>query len=491
MVGSSYLALCFNHKITVMIIGRKEELATLASLNQSNESAFVAVYGRRRVGKTYLIREFFNDTFHFKLTGIANVELLQQLGNFHSAFIRHFPEFEDKPVAKDWFQAFQYLITALEADDSPKKILFLDELPWLDNTKSYFIAALEHFWNSWASARKDILLIVCGSSASWMINNLINNRGGLHNRVTHRLILEPFTLAECEAFFTYKSATYTRYQIVQLYMVLGGIPFYLNAVDIGKSAAQNINDFCFTPKGFLRKEFNNLYASLFKKADKHINVIEALSQKMQGVEREELLKLANLPNNGNTTKILTELEESNFITKYTAFGKNSRNTIYQLIDFYSLFYIRFIKNSDAKDKNFWLNSLDSPEIRTWSGYAFEQICFSHLDEIKKALGISGVQTNSSAWIGSNGTSKAQIDLVIDRRDQVINLCEAKFSINLFTIDKKYADELRTKIGVFKDATQTQKSVFLTLITTLGLTPNDYAQTLVQNTLTMNDLFQEK
>lgn len=220
-------------------------------------------------------------------------------------------------------------------------------------------------------------------------------------------------------------------------------------------------------------------------------MIEALAQKMQGVEREELLRLANLPNNGNTTKILTELEESNFITKYNAFGKNSRNPIYQLIDFYSLFYLRFIKNSDVKDKNFWINSLDSPEVRAWSGYAFEQVCFSHLDEIKKALGISGVQTNASAWIGSNGTNKAQIDLVIDRRDQVVNLCEAKFSIHLFTIDKKYADELRTKIGVFKDATQTEKVVFLTLITTLGLTPNDYAQTLVQNTLTLDDLFQGK
>ncbi len=472
-----------------MIIGRKEEIAILDTLKQANEAAFVAVYGRRRVGKTYLIRQYFNDTFTFQVTGIANVERLQQLSNFHSALIRYFPEIEDKPVAKDWFQAFQQLITALEADDRPRKILFLDELPWLDNTKSYFISALEHFWNSWASARKDILLIVCGSSASWMINNLINNRGGLHNRVTHRLILDPFTLTECEIFFKSKSATYTRYQIVQLYMALGGIPFYLNAVDIGKSATQNINDFCFTPKGFLRKEFNNLYASLFKKADKHINVIEALAQKMQGLEREELLKLANLPNNGNTTKILTELEESNFISKYNAFGKNSRQPIYQLIDFYSLFYLRFIKNSDIKDKNFWINSIDSPEVRTWSGYAFEQICFSHLDEIKKALGITGVQTTSSAWIGNNGTNKAQIDLVIDRRDQVINLCEAKFSINLFTIDKKYADELRTKIGVFKDVTQTQKAVFLTLITTMGLTPNDYAQSLVQNSLTMDVLFQ--
>jgi uncharacterized protein len=473
------------------MIGRKEEIEILDSLKQPSESAFVAVYGRRRVGKTYLIRYVFKDTFTFQLTGIGNVEVLQQLANFRGSFVRDFPEFEDLPVAKDWFEAFRQLIAALEANSAPQKILFLDELPWLDNTKSYFIAALEHFWNSWASARRDIVLIVCGSSASWMINNLINNKGGLHNRVTHQLKIDPFTLGECEAYFKSKSATYTRYQIVQLYMALGGIPFYLNAVNTGKSVAQNINDMGFTPKGFLRKEFNNLYASLFKNANKHLNIIEALSQKMKGLDREELLKLAKLPNNGNTSKILIELEESNFITKYNAFGNNGRHFIYQLTDFYSLFFIRFIKNSNVKDKNFWINSLDSPEIRAWSGYAFEQICFAHLDEIKIALGISGVQTSSSAWIGSNGTNKAQIDLVIDRRDHVINLCEAKFSINLFTIDKKYAEELRTKIGVFKDVTQTQKSVFLTLITTMGLTPNDYAQSLVQNSITMDVLFQTK
>jgi hypothetical protein len=473
------------------MIGRKEEIEILESLKQSSQSAFVAAYGRRRVGKTYLIRHVFQDSFTFQMTGIGNVEMPQQLGNFHGAMIRYFPEFEDKPIAKDWFQAFQQLITVLEADDSPIKILFLDELPWLDNTGSYFIAALEHFWNSWASARRDIRLIVCGSSASWMINNLINNKGGLHNRVTHQLKIDPFTLAECEAFFKSKSATYTRYQLVQLYMAFGGIPFYLDAVNTGKSATQNINDLCFTPKGTLRKEFNNLYASLFKKADKHVTVIETLAQKMKGMERGELLKLAKLPNNGNTSKILEELEESNFITQYNTFGKNSRQVIYQLTDFYSLFYIRFIKTSNIKDKNFWINSIDSPEIRAWSGYAFEQVCFAHLDEIKKALGISGVQTSSSAWIGNNGTHKAQIDLVIDRRDQVINLCEAKFSINLFTIDKQYAEELRTKIGVFKDVTQTQKAVFLTFITTLGLTPNDYAQSLVQNALTMDVLFQAR
>lgn len=471
------------------IIGRKEEISILQSLQKSDRSSFVAVYGRRRVGKTYLIRSFFEEKFTFQLTGIANVETEQQLTNFHSALVRIFPEFEDNPLAKDWFQAFQQLITAIESLTQPeKKVLFIDELPWLDTPNSKFIPALEHFWNSWASTRNDIILVVCGSAASWMINQLINNTGGLYNRVTHPIQIEPFTLSECEAFFKAKSPGYDRYQLIQLYMVFGGIPFYLDFIDTRKSATQNINDLCFSTKGRLRNEFQKLYASLFKKADKHIAIIEALAQKAKGLERDELLKTAKLSNGGNTTAILRELEESSFIRKYNTFGKAKNNAIYQLTDFYSLFYLKFIKKTSLFDDNFWINGIDTPEIRAWCGYAFEQVCLSHTSQIKRALGIAHVQTQTSGWIGEDGNNKAQIDLIIDRRDQVINLCEIKFSINSFTIEKDYAENLRKKIGVFKDATKTTKALWLTFITTHGLTQNNYSQSLVHQSLTMDDLF---
>lgn len=470
------------------MVGRKEELEILQSLERADESSFVAVYGRRRVGKTYLIRHVFEDKFTFHLTGIANIGLKPQLANFYAALIRHFPWLEDKPMPNDWFQIFQLLISGLESSEATKKILFFDELPWLDQPQAGFVAALEHFWNSWASARKDVILIVCGSAASWMIHNLINNRGGLHNRVTHRIRLDPFTLNECEIFLRAKSATYDRYQIVQLYMALGGIPFYLKAVNTGKSVAQNINDLCFSQKGILRTEFDNLYASLFKNARKHIAIIEALAKKSKGMERAELLKIAKIAEGGNATKILRELEESSFITKYPAFGKNTRYTLYQLTDFYSLFYLKFIKTTTELDKDFWLNAIDDPQVRAWSGYAFEQVCLMHLDQIKQALGISGVQTRSSAWIGEANGQKAQVDLVIDRRDQVINLCEMKFSLTAFNIDKKYAEELREKIGIFRAATKTQKAIFLTLVTTFGLQSSSASMGLVQNDLTMDILF---
>jgi uncharacterized protein len=470
------------------VIGRKDELELLKRVKEGTSSSFIAVYGRRRVGKTFLIRNAFNNDFDFSVTGLFKVNLAQQLINFHAALLKYNPHAEGTEPAKDWFTAFQQLASLLESGRAGKKIIFLDELPWFDTPQSGFISALEHFWNSWASARADIVLIVCGSAAGWMISKLINNKGGLHNRVTNRIRLEPFTLKECAEFLQSRRANFDRYQIIQLYMVMGGIPFYLEQVDGSQSAAQNINRLCFQKDGILRTEFDNLYRSLFENAGKHTAIVEALSKKTKGLTRSELINEVKLPSGGSLTKILSELEESGFIRKYTAYGNTERNSLYQLIDFYSLFYLRFIRKSSILDDNGWINSLDSPAQRAWSGYSFEQICLAHVKQIKQALGISGVQTATSAWV-SNSEPRAQIDLLIDRRDHVINVCEMKFSLNAFTIDKKYAEELRNKIGAFTSEVKTRKSIYLTMITTFGLNKNQYSMSLVQNDLTMDVLFE--
>jgi hypothetical protein len=391
---------------------------------------------------------------------------------------------EEIEPAKNWLMAFRQLIGLIERKETKgKKVIFLDELPWLDTPKSKFLMGLEHFWNSWASARKDILLIVCGSAASWMIKNLLNNKGGLHNRTTGRIKLEPFNLAETEAFLKNKKAVFDRYQIVLLYMVLGGIPYYLDNVEAGLSATQNINALCFEKNALLRNEYENLYASLFNRSERHTAVVEALAQKKKGLARVEISKIAGLSNGGGLTRILNELEESTFIRHYRSFGKKEKNSIYQLIDPYSLFYLNFIKRSSPDDEFFWINAHDTSVYKAWSGYAFEMVCLHHIPQIKSALGISGVQTSVSSWYDE----KAQIDLVIDRKDQVVNLFEVKFSIHPFSITKKYADNLRNKIGTFQEATKTRKTIFLTLITTHGVTPNKYAY-LAQNDLRMDALF---
>ncbi|GAA3935554.1 AAA family ATPase [Chitinophaga oryziterrae] len=469
------------------ITGRKKELEILEKVKSSEKSEFVAIYGRRRVGKTFLIREAFQQDFAFYLTGVAHTTLNQNLYNFHRALQKHYPE-EATNVPENWFIAFGQLEEALSKSKKEKKIIFLDELPWLDTAQSGFIQALDYFWNSYASARKDIVLIVCGSAASWMINTLIHNKGGLHNRITYRIRLEPFTLNECEEFFQNRRGVFNRYQLIQLYMVMGGVPFYLDYIDVGMSASQNINKLCFQRDGMLVEEFTDLYTSLFNKAEKHLTIIEALSKKTRGLTRIEIINTTNLPNGGSTTRILKELEESGFIRKYLSFGKKEKNSLYQLSDFYSLFYIKFIRGNHKTNEDAWINGLDTPQQRAWSGYAFEQVCMAHLSQIKQALGISGVQTNSSSWINTGEGKKKQIDLVIDRRDDVINICEMKFSITSFIIDKKYHEELLDKIETFKTATQTTKSIFLTMITTFGVTRNIYSNSIVQNSLTMDDLF---
>jgi AAA+ ATPase superfamily predicted ATPase len=477
-----YLQINTNNKM----VGREEEIRLLEEKYSSNKSEFIALYGRRRVGKTYLIRTTFKNRFTFQLTGLANATLQQQLINFQITINEQHPTIASP--SSSWMDAFQQIKRSIEKSKQEKKVIFIDELPWFDTPKSGFIQALEHFWNSWASARKDILLIVCGSAASWMINKLINNKGGLHNRVTQKLKIAPFTLKECELMLKSKKITLDQYQIIQLYMVLGGIPFYWDEVEKGLSATQNIEKLCFTTNGLLRTEFPNVLKSLFSKADKHELIVETLAKKSKGLTREELLQETKFNNGGSVTRLLNELEESGFITKYIPFDKKSRNSLYQLTDFYSQFYLKFIKNYQLTDSTFWTKNIDNPKYRAWSGYAFEQVCLYHLPAIKKALGISGIETKASSWRSTSAINGAQIDLVIDRRDEIINLCEMKFSINQYLIDKKTDANLRNKIGCFKTETKTKKSVFLTMISTFGLQENAYSGN-IQNDLKMDVLFE--
>jgi uncharacterized protein len=470
------------------IVGRKEEIATLNALKNSNKSEFVAVYGRRRVGKTFLIRNVFDAPFNFQLTGTANIDLKSQLANFHTAFVKVNPVNAPKKPPKTWFDAFVRLGQFLETQPTERKTIFLDELPWLDTPQSGFISALEHFWNSWANYRTDVLLIVCGSAASWIINELINNRGGLHNRLTERIWLQPFSLSETEAFLKLKNANYDRYQLLELYMVIGGIPYYLDNVQVNRSVAQNIDRLFFAEGGVLAMEYANLYRSLFNDYEKHTLIVEALSQKAKGLTRKEILAATQFPDGGTTTTLLEELAQSGFIKRYLPFGKDKRDALYQLIDPFTLFYMSFVKDTMAEGEGAWLSQLDSPKWQAWSGYAFEFLCRYHVKNIKKHLGIGAVYAEISNWRSQAKSGGAQIDMLIDRKDRVINVCEMKFSTQPYVITKAYADNLRNKMMVFKSETDTRKTLFLTIIAANGLADNQYAQNMVQDALDMNALF---
>ena len=470
------------------LIGRQAEIEILRQTLESEKSEFVAIYGRRRVGKTFLIKELFEANYTFYFTGLANVGGAKQRANFSAYLTRFFPNAAEEVIPKDWFKAFRLLIKYLEKSEAKKKVIFIDELPWLDTPKSDFISALENFWNGWAAHRDDILLIGCGSATSWMIDSLINNTGGLHNRITKRIHLKPFTINEVELFLNNKDSHFERYELVQLYMAIGGIPFYLEAIDVRKSVAQNIDMLFFSENGLLRTEFPNLFRSLFNKQERHIAIIETLAQKAKGLSRKDLAAASGLTNGGRFTRILTELEQCGFIKEYLPFGKKKKGSLYQLIDQYSLFYLKFIKDSKAVGEGVWMTKFDQPSYRSWSGYAFENICLYHIKNIKKHLGIASVYKEVSSWRSQHSPKGAQIDLVLDRRDRVINLCEIKFSESEFSIQKAYAQNLQNKVAAFKMETKTKKACFLTFLTTFGLKNNQYSRSLVKNELTMDALF---
>jgi uncharacterized protein len=467
------------------LVGRDNEIKELNKCLHSDRSHFIAIYGRRRVGKTFLVKTFFKNSFAFYATGLADADKQTQLSNFNLA-LKKYKKKGTPPLsnANDWLNAFNNLIEVLEQQDQgTKKVVFLDELPWMETRNSGFLTALEFFWNSWASSREDILLIICGSASWWIIDKIINNKRGLYNRVTNRIKIEPFTLKGVKEFMVSRGGNYDHYQLIQLYMVFGGVPFYLDNIDVQESASMNIDRLCFGQKATMKSEYNQLFASLFNSPERHIAVIEALTNKKVGFYRDELLKQSGLTDGGRFSMVLEELEQCNFIRKYYKIGNKKRDAIYQLVDNYTLFYHKFIKQSNELDDELWLNMLNTPEYFSWAGNAFEIICLQHAQEIKNGLGISGVQSKIYSWANPS----TQIDMVIDRKDQVINLIEAKFSIDSYTITKSYSDNLRKKVAEFIDETKTKKSVWLVMVSVFGLDNSPY-NNLVQKDLTMNIFF---
>ncbi|MBR4712310.1 MAG: AAA family ATPase [Paludibacteraceae bacterium] len=471
-----------------MLVGRQLEQDLFHEIVRSDKSEFVAVYGRRRVGKTYLVRETFNYSFAFQHTGVQDADKARQLTEFGRSLAT--AGMRNCPKLKDWFMAFDALGEFLQGVESEKKIVFIDELPWLDTPKSDFLSALEHFWNGWATMRRDIVLIVCGSATSWIISKLINNYGGLHNRLTRQIHLKPFTLHECELYANARELKMTRMQVLQTFMVLGGVPYYWSFLRKGYSWSQNIDSLFFTENADLRNEFDALYSSLFRNPEPYVQIVTAMSKKKVGMTRGEVANALGQDHGGTLSKILKDLELCGFIRSYTSIGKSKKDTLYQLFDNFTLFYFRFIDGNTIKDPQFWSRSIGGNVYNTWCGLAFERVCFLHVEQIKRALGISGVMSSVYSWVYrpmSKDESGIQIDMLIDRNDGVIDLCEIKFSQGKYEIKKKYADELRQKEAIFQSKTETRKAVFTVMITTEGLVDNEYAAD-VQNQVLADDLF---
>lgn len=453
---------------------------------------FIAVVGRRRVGKTFLIREVYKEEKIYELIGLKDADLKTQLINFSLQMNLHFSVSQPHPIPDSWLLAFNQLSIAIKKHaDLQKPIVFFDELPWIASKRSGFLEALAHWWNSWAS-QQNIIVVVCGSAASWMLERVVNATGGLHNRITQTINLQPFNLAETKEFIETKGIEMTLYQIIQLYLAFGGIPHYLNQISKGKSAAQLIQEICFSKDGILKNEFNNLYPALFENATRHISIIRALASKPSGMERSEILNHTKLSDGGTFTNVLNELEASGFISTFSPLENKKKDTLFRLTDEYSLFYLKFIEGKDTTAPDHWMRTAQSQEYRIWCGYAFENLCIKHVENIKKALGISGVTTSVNSFLHRKDDTFGQgfqIDMLIDRKDDVMNICEMKFYSDKFTITPSYAASLRTKKAGLRTVTSTKKMVLLTFITSYGLVENAHRSELVDNDLTIDMLFE--
>lgn len=479
------------------MIGRKKEIKELEELYNNERAEFIAIYGRRRVGKTYLVDEVFKDRITFRHAGLSPIEvsnglkspLKAQLEAFYYSLILQGMAKSKCPTS--WLEAFFMLESYLQSiDHGERMVIFLDELPWMDTAKSGFITAFESFWNGWACHRNNIMLIVCGSANSWILNELINNHGGLYGRVTHEIKLEPFTLNECEQFMKERHINFSRYDIVQTYMIFGGIPYYLNYFRRDLSLAGNVDMLFFSKNAPFRIEFERLFASIFKNAETAKDIVEFLSTKSTGYTRKEIAQKLKTSNSGALGDLLNSLIISDFVITYTSLGDSKRNEKYKLIDPFCLFYLRFVKNHELLDEDFFSNNVNSQSIASWRGYSFENVCFNHIKQIKYALGISGVSTKQYAWsIHEENGEGAQIDLIIERKDNIVNMCEMKFYSDEFVVDKNYDRILRNRIELLRKYIPKKCGIHSIIVTTFGVKDNEYKWDF-QNSLTIDDLFIE-
>lgn len=483
-----------------MLIGREKEIKELNELYHSEDAELIALYGRRRVGKTYLIDEVFRDRLNFRHAGLSPIDsekenvkahlMKDQLTHFFRSLTMQ--GYIGKKTPESWLEAFYMLEDLLmeKYKDNERIVVFLDEMQWLDTPKAKFMTGFEAFWNGWACHRKNIMVIVCGSSSSWILTNIINNHGGLYGRVTFEIKLKPFTLRECEQFLTSKEIRMSRYDVIQAYMMVGGIPYYLRYFNKRLSLAQNINEIFFADEAPLKDEFNRMFASLFKNAEPIKQIIKAIASKHKGITRKELSEITGVTDSGEVSRQLNALIAGDFIIKYKSFGDNKRDEIYKLVDPFSYFYLTFLDKSSDNRNIDWINIEDSSRVLSWKGYAFENVCWNHIPQIKMALQIGGVSTTEALWSkrGDENTRVTQIDLIIVRKDNVVHMCEIKFYNDEFEVDKEYHLILERRKKMLREHISKRATIHNTLITTYGLRKTNYFGDFV-HVLTIDQLFE--
>ena len=472
------------------LVARISEISRLKEFYKSGKPEFVALYGRRRVGKTYLVERLFEKEFAFNVTGIIEGSREEEDAVFLNALRRI--GYTGEPF-KTWIDAFNILKALLQKKirKGRRCIVFIDELPCFDTLRAGFVKAFGDFWNDWGCKHEEAMLIVCGSATTWMIKNIIDSHGGLHNRITHEMHIHPFNLAETEEYLLSQGVEWDRLSIVQLYSVLGGIPYYLSLIRKDDSIASAVDRLFYSEDAELRSEYSRLFKSLYKSPEPYMKIIDALCSHKSGLTREEILEKMSGVDNGHLSEYLENLEKCDFIRLYyvkDSTGRKLKKTggIYQMMDFFTVFHNSLLSRPST-DPHYWSNHLGTPSMNTWLGLSFERICMYHVPQIKQALGIDRIGTEYFSWRSRESAPSVQIDLLIEREDRKVNICEIKYSETEYSLQKDEEAKIRSRIGAYKDESRTRYSLLPVLITTYGLKEGKYSS-LLKNVVTMEQLF---
>ena len=472
------------------IIGRKAEQEVLLQCERSGKSELICVYGRRRVGKTYLIEQTFAECFSFRASGIEGGNTRTQLRAFHQR-LRAGGD-RSKTIPADWFEAFSRLEKLLYSGNiiqSPhgKKTIFLDEFPWFATARSDFLAAFGEFWNRCGTVKGDLMFIICGSATSWIIGNLIENTGSLYNRVTCQLFLRPFTLRETEMYFQDREFDWTRNQITECQMLFGGLPYFFDLLNANESLAWNIDHLCFQPNALLKHESKRLLEATLRKSKVYDSILNLLSDHPYGIEKSVCMESLGIPY-GTFFRAVDELVKCGYVWEYREPHRKNRPLCIRLTDPFLLFHYHFLSGAGNDSITSYQSFTgDEGRYRNWRGHAFENLCMYHIPAIKQALGITGVETEEYPWSSEMNNGGVQIDLVIERKDQITNLCEIKYTDQPYQITADYEKNLLRKIQVYREETGTRQALKLVLISAEGLAGTAH-QERIAHVITLNELF---
>ena len=494
------------------MIGRKKEIKLLNEICDLEESSLVAIYGRRRIGKTYLVNHMFKkyrqDCLFFEFTGAYDGDKRGQIDNFIDQVYEWFyvePSFE----IKSWSDAFRFLKRTIDKeikkrDSNEKVIVFLDEVPWIDRSnKGGFLSALGYFWNTWCEPRENVVLILCGSNSSWIRDKILKNaRGSLYQRVTHQISMYPFDLKETKAYLLeQKGFMIDNKTVTDIYMIFGGVAKYLSFLNPNESSAENIDRVFFSIHGSMYREYDELFSSLFAdKSDYYKSVIELLCTRRSGFSLSDISKAFNEKLGGKLRLAIAELEECGFIKGLSKYGNSVRGVNYMIVDPYILFHHKWIKGFSRNDiatlpNNYWLHKSSSQSYAVWSGYAFEIVVMVNIRLYLNAIGRLGFFSGVYHWqhmAKSEDEQGAQIDMVVNYGNNIFDILECKYYNSEYVISKEYAKNIKNKLSMFKKYglySKQKSELRLVFLTSYGVKMNAEAHSLNISRVCLDDLFE--